>query len=154
MRLTLKVATENHTVFVELLKIYKNHCRMSKVTELDDDWNRLVTQSQHTLTGMTDSSRARVRQLRRYLTCAVTVIFPGTPHDHRHTVFYTVSWYNVLEWVCYSLCLWVPQTPLLVAVVTLHTIRCNTQKYYVMLTRCIPFPMDHRINNDYFPIWH
>jgi len=44
VRLTLKVVTENHAVFVELLEVYKNDCRICKVTQLDDDWNRLVTQ--------------------------------------------------------------------------------------------------------------
>lgn len=152
--LMLKVVTENHAVFVELLEVYKNYCRMCKVTQVNDDWNRLVTQSQHKLTGMTDHGRACVRQLCRHPTRKVIAIFPGTLHGHRHTVFYAVSWYNVLEWVCYSLCLWIPQTPLLGAVVILHTTRCNTQKYYVMLSQCTKFHMDRRINNDYFPIRH
>jgi hypothetical protein len=58
VRLMLKVVTENHAVFVELPEVYKNYCRMCKVTQVNDDWNRLVTQSQHTLTGMTDRGRA------------------------------------------------------------------------------------------------
>jgi len=37
VRLTLKVVTENHAVFVELLEVYKNDCRICKVTQLDDD---------------------------------------------------------------------------------------------------------------------
>jgi len=152
VRLTLKVVTENHAVFVELLEGYRNDRRMCRVTQEDDDWNRLVTQSQHTLTGMTDRGKVCVHQLCRHPTWEVLAIFPGTLHDHRHTVFYAVSWYNVLEWVwhCAGGC----QTPLLGAVVILHTTRCNTQKYYVTLTQCIMFRMDRSINNDYFPIWH
>jgi len=37
VRFKLKFVTENHTVFVELLEVYKNDCRMCKVTQLDDD---------------------------------------------------------------------------------------------------------------------
>ena len=87
VRLMLKVVNENHAVFLELLEVYKNYCRMCKVTQVDDDWNRLVTQSQHTPTGMTDRGRACVCQLCRHLAREVIAIFLGTLHGHRHTVF-------------------------------------------------------------------
>jgi len=149
VRLTLKAVTENHAVFAELLEVYKNVCRVCKVTQ-QDDWNRLVTQSQHTLTGMTDCGRVCVRQLWRHPTWEVLAIFPGTLHDQTHCVLCCQLIQCAGVW--HSLCWWVPQTLHLGAVVILHTTRCNTQKYYATLTQCITFCMDRRINNAYFSI--
>lgn len=152
VRLVLMVVTENHAVFVELLEVYRNDSMMCKVTQ-EDDWNRLVTQSQHTLIGTIDRSSVCVCPSAAQ-TCDVggaCDIPRNSPWSQTHSV---LCCQLIHAGVWHSLCWWVPQTRLLGTVVILHTTRCNTQKYCVTLTRCITFRMDRRINNDYFPIWY